>query len=168
MGRMIGRVWRRIELSVTTFVVVTLVSVNSFLTRSRPKPPMTVWTAIPAPSPRCRIIPRPCSASSGRTGSGAMSATASFRDYAGIDSGMPGPADRAHGWLQNPDNNETRNRNYLKDEIAVRIARLDSSFVAHPRGYVDRRLSLDQPRAPARLAGAQRAPALLSRIRYAR
>ena len=35
MGRMVGRIWRRIELSVTTFGVVTLVSINSFLTRAR-------------------------------------------------------------------------------------------------------------------------------------
>ncbi len=45
------------------------------------------------------------------------------RDYGGVDSGMPGPEDCAHAWLQNPYDDETRNRNYLKDEIAARIRR---------------------------------------------
>jgi catalase len=45
------------------------------------------------------------------------------RDYGGGDSGMPSAEDRRHPWLQNPYDDETRSRNYLKDEIAARIAR---------------------------------------------
>ena len=40
----------------------------------------------------------------------------------GEDSGMPSPFEREHSWLQNPLPDETRTRNYLKDELRHRLA----------------------------------------------
>jgi hypothetical protein len=41
--------------------------------------------------------------------------------FSGVESGMPDATDRAHPWLQNPLPGETRNRNYLKDELIHRL-----------------------------------------------
>ncbi len=41
--------------------------------------------------------------------------------FDGHETGLPDAEDRAHPWLQNPYPDETRNRNYLKDEIRRRL-----------------------------------------------
>ena len=51
--------------------------------------------------------------------------------FNGVQSGEPDAQDRAHPWLQNPWPNETRSRNYLKDEMTVRLNTLH-----HPVHYV--------------------------------
>lgn len=38
-------------------------------------------------------------------------------DWNGVDSGTPDEFDRTHSWLQNPYRDESRNRNYLKEEL---------------------------------------------------
>jgi len=57
--------------------------------------------------------------------------------FSGHDSGSPDEWDRTHAWLQNPHQNETRNRNYLKD--ATR-AKLDSGDVFRYRLQIQLRL----------------------------
>ena len=42
-------------------------------------------------------------------------------DFGGVESGEPDEQDRSHPWLQNPLPDETRNRNYLKDEMTTRL-----------------------------------------------
>jgi hypothetical protein len=42
-------------------------------------------------------------------------------DFDGHEMGQPSEEDRSHPWLQNPLPNETRNRNYLKNEMATRL-----------------------------------------------
>jgi arachidonate 5-lipoxygenase len=42
-------------------------------------------------------------------------------DYDGHEDGRPSAEDLSHPWLQNPLPTETRNRNYLKDEMTARL-----------------------------------------------